>query len=84
MRALRDDCYWWANIYKNFKLTLNLVRLTSSQYNQEIHGFLDKFEERFLYRRILNEDELEEIHRYTDNVVLKYSDAMVNVDRDVC
>jgi len=84
MRALRDDCYWWANIYKNFKLALNSVRLTSSQYTQETHGFLDKFEERFLYRRILNEDELEEIHRYTDNVVLKYSDALTNVTRDVC
>lgn len=84
MRALRDDYYWWANIYKNFKLALNSVRLTSSQYTQEIHRFLDKFEERFLYRRILKEDELEEIHRYTDNVILKYSDTIINMSRDVC
>lgn len=80
---LRSEHYWWAVIYKNFKKTLNYVTLTSQEYHKEIMNFLETFEVRFLYRRILNDEELQELHRYTDNVVVKYSDPMERVNKDV-
>jgi hypothetical protein len=82
MRALRNDCYWWANIYKNFKLALNSIPLTPREYDKEIMRFLDKFEERFLYRRILNDGELHDLHTYIDNVVIKYKGASEGIDED--
>jgi len=82
MRALRDDFYWWANIYKNFKLALNSIFLTPGEYDKEIMRFLDKFEERFLYRRFLNDGELHDLHAYIDNVVIKYKGVSAGISED--
>ena len=83
-RKFMNDYYWWANIYKNFKLSLNSIRLGCSDYTREIYRFSDKFEKRFLYRNRLNEEELEELNRYTDNIIVKYMDSMNSINKDVC
>ena len=84
VKQLGSNYYWWAKIYKNFKLALGSIRLSCSDYTREIYLFLGKFEERFLYRNIVNNEELEELHRYTDNVVLKYGKGTIGINKDVC
>lgn len=82
MRELRNEYHWWTSIYRNFKLALNPIPLTPGEYDKEIMRFLDKFEERFLYRRVLNDDELHDLHTYTDNVVIKYKGISAGINEN--